>query len=727
LGEWFNIRFLVSPLTGFCEVYINGQNLLSYKIGKPTTLAKSQVRFFDARYSYTAYFSNISVYTDSSYRIGLIDEDSADFLAYQTTKVADNKFDLRLISGIDIADITTYNHAGFNIITLWDENGTVMTKEQNVYSTEVCKSVIANGQTVSAESLGTTYMAAIPVKGVPANKGSLEIIVRPFVKKGGIRSYGDAMILSWTGDLNDGHPVFAMADSSVEYTAFPSDDTFVKLNNAENFGDKTSFELKNNGQKNEYTREIYIKFSFSDVALKRLLSSNRIYLEFYVNSHRALTDDESAEGGILADVCGVDTKWTESELTGRNYEQLAAELEYIGDVRYKSKEYTQIDVTDYVLSHAGAGSVAFKISNVENDGASGQMSVASSEASTGSPRLVIHPIMYNHEINLNKLQNVGYEPWGYAEKLVDEWFKTDYDLLYSTPANEDVIPNWNVDNASPVGDYTVKIDWKASTPTGKWNSKVYSRTLDTLKGYTASTLSEYDEFGGITNSGVKGEATGYFHTETIGGRTYIIDPLGNPFFAAGINTAQLGDTDKQKEAALAKYGSAENFYKEVTQELRDMGITTYWGGDVEFMEQNKLARAIGLGCISGYMGRSNLNLGISTGGSAEFLHNNTMNVFDPDFISYCNTKVATTVSEYLGNPYVLGFYSDNEIPAETNMLYRYLTIDPTEPVNAFSYATAWTWLARHTGNPNATINDIDAEMAEEFKAFVYNRYFKCVT
>ncbi len=727
LGEWFNIRFLVSPLTGFCEVYINGQNLLSYKLGKPSTLARSQVRFFDARYAYTAYFSNISVYTDSSYRIGLISEDSADYLAYQTTKVENNTFDLRLIAGTDIADITTYNHAGFKVTTLWEENGQIVSKEKNVYSTTVYESLLSAGETVTAESLGTTYMAAIPVEDIPANKGHVEIVVKPFVKKGGLRNYGDAAILSWSGDLKDGYPTFSYAESSVEYTAFASDDTYVRLNNTENFGEKTNFELKNNGDNNPYTREIYIKFSFSDMALKRLLNSSRIYLEFYVNSHRALKEDEAAEGGILADICGVDTNWTETELTGKNYKDLASEIEYIGDVRYQAKRYTQVDVTDYVLEHAGIGSVAFKISNVESDGESGQMSVASSEASSGAPRLVIYPIMYNHEINLNKLQNIGYEPWGYAEKLVDEWFRTDYDKIYSAPVNEDAISNWKVENANPTGDYTVKIDWKASTPSGKWNSKVYARTLNTLKGYTASTLSEYDEYGGISNSGIKGEATGFFHTETHNGRIYIIDPIGNPFFAAGINTVQLGSTTHQQEAAIEKYGSAENFHKAIAQELRDMGITTYWGGDKELMDQKKLVSAIGLGCISGYMGGSSLNLGISTGGSAKFLHNNTMNVFDPDFINYCNNKVATTVAPYLGNPYVLGFYSDNEIPSEANMLYRYLTIDPTEPVNAFSYATAWTWLIKHTGNPNATVNDIDSEMSEEFKAFVYNRYFKCVT
>ena len=726
LGEWFNIRFLISPLTGFCEVYINGQLLMSHKIGSPKELAKSQVRFFDARYEYSAYFSNISVYTDSNYRIGLTEEEAADFAGFQTTKVENNSFDLRLVSGTNIADITTYNSVGFMVTTLMEENGEAVAKESKHYDINVYESLLADGKSVTAESLGAKYLAAVSVKDIPTNKGHIEMIIRPYVKKGGVRAYGEAIILTYSGEEKNGYPVLYMVDNSVEYTALPSDDTYVRLGTDEINGLNTNLVIKESGQNNSYTREVYIKFDFSDVAIKRASSASRIYLEFYSKSHRALSAEEQEEGGILADICGVDTNWTEDTLNGRNYKELASELEYIGDIRYVKNEYTQVDVTDYVLKYAKEGSVAFKIKNVEVE-TGGEGAIYSSESGY-SPRLVVYPISYNHQINLSKLQNIGYEPWGYAETLVDEWFETGYDSLFSNAAYENKIENWKVDNGSSNGDYTLRIDWKSNYPSQKWNEKVYARSMETLEGFNPSATSEYDEFGGITNSGLKGQATGYFHTETIKGRTYIIDPLGNPFFSAGINTIQLGSTQNQKDAALEKYGSEENFYTEVADELRAMGINTYWGGDEPLFAQNKLARAIGLGVISGYMGGNSLNLSISTGGSAKFLHNNTMNVFDPDFLTYAEKKVATNLAPYGNdNPYILGLYSDNEIPAQSNMLYCYLTIDPTEPVNAFSYATAWTWFMKRTGNPNPSVNDITDEMSEEFKAFVYDRYFKGVT
>jgi len=311
---------------------------------------------------------------------------------------------------------------------------------------------------------------------------------------------------------------------------------------------------------------------------------------------------------------------------------------------------------------------------------------------------------------------------------VDEWFETDRAKVWEGKTY-DTIDLEAVDNTAPTGAYTIKTEWKSSSPNNGWNSRIYARSLDTLIGFNPGAKSQYDVYGGITNSGIRGEATGAFHTETHGGRTYIIDPLGNPFFAIGINTIELGATDNQKNAAVAKFGSEEAFYRQVSETMMDIGINTHWGGDVEFFEAQRLSKAVGLGCISGYMGNraGGLGLSVSTGGSAAFLHNNTMNVFDPDFLKYLGRTVPETVATFGDSPYILGFYSDNEIPAQADMLYCYLTIDAAEPVNAFSYATAWTWFMRATGMANPTTADITPELSEEFKAFVYNRYFKTIT
>ena len=604
LGQWFNIRFIVNPKTGLTEVCINGESVLTYSIGSPADMAGSRVRFFDTRYQYSVHFSNISVYSDSAYRIGLVKERTADYLGYQTTPVKDGSFDLRVISAMNVDDISLCSDTGVSVTTLFSEDGQAVAKEAFYDSRTVYETINANGKKVSAASLGASTVAAIPVKGLPADKGPIEIVVRPYTTVDGARVYGNAVILTWAGEIRDGYPRLTVAKRTSESYAMPSDDTFVRLGTDENFGTQVGFDMKNSGD-SAYTRHVYVKFTFTDKALEQILASGRIYFEFYVRTKRqALTDEEIAEGGILATITGVEADWTETTLTGANAPTLAAEIETIGQVRYTSPQYNRIDVTDYVLKYADEGTIAFRIENTNHDGESGQMRLNSRESETGTPRLVLCPVRYGHEVNLGKLNNRDAEPWGYAEELVAQWFAHDRDALYAN--TYDTRDLTAVNNTVSAGSYTI--------PTLHGTKPIFARTLDTLQGFKPDAVSEYDIYGGIVNAGIRGTATGLFHTETIGGRTYIIDPLGNPFFAAGINTAELGATDNQKNAALAKYATADRFYTEVASTMRSVGINTYWGGDAQFADTESLAAAVSLRCIGGYMNQS-LGLGASSGGS----------------------------------------------------------------------------------------------------------------
>ena len=726
LQEWFNIRFVISPSTGYAEIYLNGQNILTYSIGKVTSLGDSMVRFFDTRYAYTTYFSDLSVYTASDYRIGLVDESSADYLGYQTTKVENNSFDLRVLAGLDSAN---FGATGYEVSALWQDRKEIKVAEYSssskvLYDAINAKDDAGNPVKVTAQELGTEYLSAIAVKGLSTSHGRMEIVIRPYAICQGIRRYGDATILLYTGEQKDGYPVIVPTGSAGSYTAYPSDDTYIQWNTKSDYGSKNVLEIKNNGTHGSTTRHPYIKFSFTDVGIERILSSSRIYLQINVKTCRTLTAEEKEYGGILLDVYGTDTAWNDKTLSYYTITTQAAENYWVGSARYRSGESFTVDVTDYVIENAADGAVSFRLENVDDDGAAGSMAFYSSE-SAYSPRLVVMPQMYGHEVNLGKLNNLGYEPWGYAEQIVDAWLNGGYDKAYGKELYE-TIDLEAVDNRSPIGDYTIQSLWKSSTPTADWNQKVYARSIATLTGFTPVAASEYDQYGGITNSGIKGQATGFFHTETHNGRTYIIDPLGSPFFAVGMNTVELGATDNQIQVSLDKYGSAENFYKEISEELRASGINTVWGGEWrQLINTNNLSTAGSIGCITSYM--KTLGLGVSTGGSAAFLHNNTMNVFDPDFVTFVRNKAETVVAPYADDPRILGWYSDNEIPSEDDMLYRYLTVDPSEPANAFSYAAAWTFLAKKTGNPNPSVSDITGALSEEFKAFVYDRYYKVVT
>jgi hypothetical protein len=733
LNEWFNIRFVVSPIHKRCEVFVNHESVGSYalQMAKLDTIAKSRVRFFDTRYQYSVYFKDISVTSDSDYRIGLTKETSADYLGYQTSKITNGTFDVRFLSTMSSTD---YNKTGYTIYRLTDNGQNVLTFEDVIASKQVYESVNqtaldGSAMTSKASDFGAKYLSAITAKDFSADQ-NVYIVVRPWVMLNGVKTYGTPQKLLYSGVVKDGYPVLAVADFATQYELSASDDTYVggkyqKSSDTSIHGSETILDVKNsaNNYSSNYTRQTYVKFTIPDKAVDLIGSAYRIVFEVY-GREAAVTPAESALGGIVAKVSAVNTNWTEDDLTKNNAAENAAVIAEMGEMNYLAKSWSGIDVTEYVKEYFLDGEVAFRIENVLDDG-SRECAFYSKEAEDGvyAPRLVIYPsnLNLNYEVDLGKIENVGHEPWGRAEQLVEEWFETDYDKLFMD--TYDSLGLSKIDNNTANGEYSVYNPLSGST------KNAYVRTLDTLEDYQIDEKTQYDEYGGITNMGIKGRATGYFHTEKINGKTYIINPNGNPYYALGVNTLTDGATENQREAALDKYGSVEGFYEGVaTEMIRDFGLNTAFGVNEtgsRVLSKNGISYVVGLSGISSYM--SSLGLSISTGGSSEFLYNNTMNVFDPDFPIYVDEKIGEKASLYANDPCLLGYTCDNEIPGTADYLERYLTLDYNEPVNAFSYATAWTWFRYKTEEVNPSLEDVTPEMNQEFLAFVYNTYFKTIS
>ncbi len=328
--------------------------------------------------------------------------------------------------------------------------------------------------------------------------------------------------------------------------------------------------------------------------------------------------------------------------------------------------------------------------------------------------------------------------WAYARNIVDEWTNCGRAKTFSHNADR-FFELETVDVTVPSKTHTVLCEGKGGNPVAgdgsgftKYLTK-YARTLETLKsegGFVPGPKSEYDKFGGITNSGLKGKATGFFHTERFDGeRTYIIDPVGNPFFACGANTINCGSTPNQKKAILDKFGSEDAYWEFITKRLMEVGVNTVTGSEDRVTSvSHPLTTIIGLKGISAYM--RGLGLATSTGGSSWFANNNTMNVFDPEFQTAVDEKNKPILEKYRDNRHILGYTSDNELPKNDNMLERYLLLDPSDPINAYSYATAWTWLSAALGKKDLSFDDLNGNnicaLREEFKAFVFGRLFSTV-
>ncbi len=85
-----------------------------------------------------------------------------------------------------------------------------------------------------------------------------------------------------------------------------------------------------------------------------------------------------------------------------------------------------------------------------------------------------------------------------------------------------------------------------------------------------------DSYGGWT--GLRGKATGFFHTEIINGRHWLITPLGNVFLSLGVNHADVSaiQYESNNEIWKEKYGgSRERWIREsVVKDLKDWGFNT---------------------------------------------------------------------------------------------------------------------------------------------------------
>lgn len=329
--------------------------------------------------------------------------------------------------------------------------------------------------------------------------------------------------------------------------------------------------------------------------------------------------------------------------------------------------------------------------------------------------------------------------WDYAQKIYDEWYtRYEYLLEQGTP-EVDLIP---VDPK----EYTKTVITTGSGITGynpttlettKWKEsdfdrKEATRTIDSLIGLGEYSdfdkEQEFDIYGGLIDPQMRQEATGFFYTTKIGDRWWVIDPLGYPCYIRAVSGFAIKylNSPNHENAALEKFGTAEKWALSAVRQLKDdWGFNLSTGNPSEAKGiVNKLMYQGSIGFVGSY--GSSIGTNNSTGGSTTFAGNNTMNVFDPEFVDWCNEK-AKAAEAQKDDPYLFGRTMDNELPMDGNMLYNYLRLPATDPIYHHPYAAAWTWLINFTGKDNPTEADIDDEMLQLFVGFVYDRFYSLAT
>jgi hypothetical protein len=256
----------------------------------------------------------------------------------------------------------------------------------------------------------------------------------------------------------------------------------------------------------------------------------------------------------------------------------------------------------------------------------------------------------------------------------------------------------------------------ATKPDAEW--KIFStRTIDDLPALPAD--SSLDQFGGLLARTEK--ATGFFHTAKIGDRWWLVDPVGGLFLNAGVASVKTIAAPGAELALEKKFGNKSGWSAASAELLHTNGFngTGAWSED-DFLAaaEPRLAYTKLLGFMAGYgkiRGGTHMQPG-HVGYPSDCIF-----VFDPAFEKFCDDYARQIVTNK-NDPWLLGYFSDNEMPFPKHALTNFLALPENDP----GHVAALKFLQARYG-ANAAAEKITAKDESDFLALVAEKYFSTVS
>lgn len=267
-------------------------------------------------------------------------------------------------------------------------------------------------------------------------------------------------------------------------------------------------------------------------------------------------------------------------------------------------------------------------------------------------------------------------------------------------------------------DGTVIVETHGNRPEGNapWRPRP-TRLLELLDGFQPSSEPvKVNRFGGRTDMPAE-KATGFFWTKKIDGRHWLIDPQGRRFFHVGMNSV------REPRNVEARFGSADRWAEAVTAQLRQSGFNGLgnWHSSRLNQVEHPLVWVLRKNFMFEFAREKKLTE--PAAGTVGFL-NRCMPVFHPEFPDFCE-RYGEDLADTAGDPYLLGIMTDNELQCPSDLLDRYLSLDPNDPNQAPGRNAAAAWLSNRKGSVDTkTLNVRDRY---EFIAFAFDRYYEIVT
>ena len=247
-----------------------------------------------------------------------------------------------------------------------------------------------------------------------------------------------------------------------------------------------------------------------------------------------------------------------------------------------------------------------------------------------------------------------------------------------------------------------------------------TRTLAALPAaITSRPDSGLDQYGGLLARTEK--ATGFFYPKKVGDRWWLVDPQGGLFLhKAVVSVTPMGGPNA--EAAFnEKFGSDSNWVASASSLLHSNGFNGLgaWS-DTEQLRQ--ASQPLVYTRIWNFMSRYGQQRGGTYQQSGHIGYpKDCIFVFDPEFEKFCD-DYARQLAATKDDPWLLGHFSDNEMPFKREAIINYLQLPEQDP----GHRAALAWLqARH--GLQATVKDITGQDREDFLALVTDRYYRIVS
>ena len=245
----------------------------------------------------------------------------------------------------------------------------------------------------------------------------------------------------------------------------------------------------------------------------------------------------------------------------------------------------------------------------------------------------------------------------------------------------------------------------------------------TLAELPAEALNQVDtgfsKYGGLLAK--KEKATGFFYPKKIGDRWWLIDPEGCLFLHKAVVAVSPIRGPGATHAFQQKFGSDAKWSAGTTSLLWSNGFN----GVGAWSDADRLREAeppVVYTRIWNFMS----SYGAKRGGTYQQSGHigypkDCIFVFDPEFEAFCD-KYAKQLAKSKDDPWLLGHFSDNEMPFKRDALLNYLEL----PQKDAGYKAARTWLQTRHG-AQATLRDITEQDRQDFLALITDRYYRTVS